>query len=100
MNGIEKNTNDWLNNLVTLSQVREQGEVAIDFQYSLSFDDVKTHFTKIDTPTLLSIMFSFMISLFMILPYILTIRNTKSTYGLRALFSKKRNNKGEHEIEY
>jgi len=100
VNGIEKNTNDWLNNLVTLSQVREQGEVTIDFQYSLSFDDVKTHFTKINTPTLLSIMFSFMISLFMILPYILTIRNTKSSYGLRALFSKKRNNKGEHEIEY
>jgi len=104
VNDVEKNSNYWLNTLVTLSQVREQGEQADDFGYSLSFDDVKTHFITLGSPTGLANGLAVLAYVLMLLSYIFAIRSTKSAYGfralLRALCSKKQNNKGDFDIDF
>jgi hypothetical protein len=97
VNDIEKNSNEWCNTLVTLSQVLERGEQAEDFSYTLGFGDVKTHFTKLGSPTGLAICLAVLAYVLMLLSYIFTIRSTKSTYGFH---SKKQKNKGNFDIEY
>jgi hypothetical protein len=104
VNDIEKKSNEWLNSLVTLSQVREQGEQATDFEYPLGFENVKSIFTKLGNPTMLAIVLVVIAYLLILLSYIFTERSTKSTYGFRALFralfSKKTKNRGKFSIKY
>jgi hypothetical protein len=85
VNDIEKNSNEWLSTLVALSKVREQGEKASDFEYSLSFDDVKTHFTNLDSPTPLSIGLAVLAYVLMLLSWFVTKRSTRFP-GLKFLF--------------
>ncbi|MBE0574154.1 hypothetical protein IH575_04600 [Candidatus Dojkabacteria bacterium] len=85
VNDIEKNSTDWLNTLVTLSQVSEQGEQATDFEYPLSFDDVKTHFTKLDRPAPLSFGLALLAYILMLLSWFVTKRSTRFP-GLKFLF--------------
>ncbi len=105
VNDIEKQSNEWLNTLVTFSQIREQGEQATDFEYPLDFEDVKNDFTKLSTPTTLAISLAVLVYALILLSYIFTVRSTKSTYGfralLRAVFSKKHKKAGsDFDIEY
>jgi hypothetical protein len=106
VNDIEKNSTNWLNTLVSLSEVREQGEQATSsFDYKLSFDDVKTHFTKLDSPTPLSNGLAMLVYILMLLSWFVTKRNTKSTYGFRALFrllfsKKETKTSNDFTIEY
>jgi len=85
VNNIQKNSNEWLNTLVTLSQVREQSEQTTPFDYKLSFDDVKTHFTKLDSPIPLSIGLAMLAYILMLLSWFVTIRSTRFP-GLKFLF--------------
>jgi hypothetical protein len=85
VNDIEKNSNEWLNILVTLSQVRQQGEEAANFEYTLSFDNVKTHFTQIKSPTTLSIGLAVLAYVLMLLSWFVTKRSTRFP-GLKFLF--------------
>ncbi len=85
VNEIEKNSNDWLNTLVTLSQARELGEEASYFSYPLSFDNVKTHFTDLHSPTPLSAGLAALAYLLMLLSWIVTKRSTRFP-GLCFLF--------------
>jgi hypothetical protein len=82
---IEKNSSHWLNTLVKLSQVREQGEQATDFEYSLSFEAVKTHFTKLARPTGLSLGLAVLAYVLMLLSWLVTKRSTRFP-GLIFLF--------------
>lgn len=82
---IEKNSNDWLNTLISLSQVREQGEQATDFEYTLTFDDLKTHFTKFEKPMPLPIGLAVLAYLLMLLSWFVTKRSTRWP-GLKLLF--------------
>ena len=98
VNDIEKKSNEWLNTLVTLSQVREQGEQAADFEYPLGFESVKSNFTKLGNPTMGAVFGAVFAYVLILLAYIFTTRNGKSDYGFRALysaiFSKKQNKTG------
>lgn len=85
VNDIETNSADWLNTLVTLSQVREQGEQATDFEYTLSFKEVKTDFTKLDRPTGLSLELAVLAYVLMLLSWFVTKRSTRFP-GLKFLF--------------
>lgn len=85
VNDIEKNSNDWLNTLVALSQVQEMGEQASNFEYPLSFDDVKTHFTKFHSPTPLSAGLAIFVYLLMLLSWFVTKRSPRFP-GLKFLF--------------
>lgn len=90
---IEKKSTDWLNTLVTLSQVREHGELTNNFPYPLSFEDVKTHFTKLNIPTGLSLGLAVLAYVLMLLSWLVTKRSTRFP-GLKFLFglSKPGNN--------
>lgn len=80
VNDIEKNSNEWLNTLIELSQARQQGESAVDFEYPLSFDDVKAHFTKPDNPSLLSIGLALLAYVLMLLSWFVTKRDGKKNF--------------------
>lgn len=82
VNDIEKNSNEWLNNLVTLSQVREPGEQAEDFEYELKFEDVKTHFTKLGSSSLRSIGLAVLAYILMLLSWFVTKRSTRAVGAL------------------
>ncbi|MFZ4548737.1 MAG: hypothetical protein ACOYN4_14920 [Bacteroidales bacterium] len=94
VNDIEKNSKDWLNTLDNLSQVREQNEQATDFEYYLSFEDVKSHFTKLDSPTPLSIGLAMLAFVLMLLSWFVTKRSTRFP-GLKFLFSFGKSNDNE-----
>jgi hypothetical protein len=100
VNDVEKNSNEWLDTLVQISTVPEIGEESIDFTHKLSFEDMKTHFTTLGKPTLLSIILAMIAWLVMLFPYMIETRNTKSNYGFRAIFTRKQTNKGQYDIEY
>jgi hypothetical protein len=85
VNDIQKNSNEWLNTLVTLSQVREKGEHATDFEYTLSFEDVKKHFTKLESPIGLSLGLAVLAYILMLLSWFVTKRSTRFP-GLKFLF--------------
>jgi energy-coupling factor transporter transmembrane protein EcfT len=79
VNEVEKNSTEWLNELVQFSAYRGKGEQAKNFVYSLSFDDAKEHFTVLGKPALLSIGLVVLAYLLMLLSYFITKRSTKST---------------------
>ena len=89
VNEIEKKSKEWYNTLIRLSQVHERGESegVEDFELKppLSFDDVKTHFTKVDSPSLLSIGLAVLAYLLMLLSWFVTRRSTRFP-GLKLLF--------------
>ncbi len=78
VNDIEKNSNQWLDNLVRLSQVHEFGEEATDFEYAQSFDEVKSNFTIVENPTELAIGFSVLAYVLMLFSWYVTKRNTRA----------------------
>lgn len=82
---IEKNSNEWLDTLVTFSKKRELGEQADNFAYSLSFDNVKTYFTKLDSPSPLAIGLALLVYMLMLLSWFVTKRSTRYP-GLKFLF--------------
>ena len=78
VNNIESDSNDWLNELAALSSVREKGERTNDFDYKLSFGDVKKHFETPGKPAPLSIGLAVGAYLLMVLSYLISERSTKS----------------------
>jgi hypothetical protein len=74
---IEEKSISWRNDLVENSTIREAGEVAADFDYPLTFPNVKTNFTTLGTPTPLAIGLAVLAWLLMLLPWFITERSTK-----------------------
>ncbi len=85
VNHIENKSNKWLSTLVTLSQIRQLGEQTTDYSYTLSFGDVKTHFTQLESPTLLSVGLAVLAYVLMLLSWMVTPRHTRWP-GLKLLF--------------
>jgi energy-coupling factor transporter transmembrane protein EcfT len=78
VNDIEKNSTNWQETLITLSQALEQGEQPPEFKYTPpSFDDVKPHFTELKSPTPPSIGFALIAYLLMLLAWFVTKRSGK-----------------------
>lgn len=82
---IEKNSNEWFSTLATLSIARGKNENASDFGPPPSFNDVKTYFTKLDSPTLISIGLAVLAYVLMLLSWFVTKRSTRFP-GLKFLF--------------
>ena len=82
VNNIDKNSNQWLSYLVQQSQIREENEQASDFNYLLSFEDVKTHFVKLDNPKPLTIGIAGIAYVLMLLSWFVTKRDSRSTGSL------------------
>lgn len=94
VNDIEKNSNEWLNTLVKISKVREKGEQASDFEYTLSFDDVKTHFTKLNRPTNIALVLAVLAYVLMLLSWFVTKRSTRFP-GFNFLFGLGKSSENE-----
>lgn len=95
VNEIEKNSKDWLAQLVAFSKVREKGESASlpNFPYQLNFNDVKVYFTTNDKPTPFSIGLAALAYLLMFLSYFISKRSSKTTIGTTK-------QKGEYDIDF
>ena len=74
---IEKNSSEWLDTLVTYSKKRELGEQVANFDDSLSFDNVKIYFTKLESPTPFSIVLGVVSYAFMLLPWYVAKRDLR-----------------------
>jgi len=77
---VELNSNGWLAQLIEFSTVREKCEQVKqvnNFAYKLEFDNVKKYFTASGGPTLLSIGFTILLYVLMLLPYIFSRRSSK-----------------------
>jgi len=89
-NNVEQNSKDWKSKLIKLSEIREIGEKREVFKYKLDgFNGVQKYFTTHSNPTPVSIGLSIVAYLLMLVSYVLTTRSTRSSFGFRALFSKK-----------
>jgi hypothetical protein len=75
---VGQNSDDWLSGLIELSTVREKNEQADNFAYKLEFDNVKKYFTAPGRPTLFSISSAILLYVLMLLPWLFSIRSSKS----------------------
>jgi hypothetical protein len=100
VNNINSQPQEWKKKFIKLSEWRETGESADNFNYDLSTAEVTNYFIKFGSPTPLSIGLAIGLYVLMLLSYIFTIRSTKSTCGFRALFAKKAETKGPIDIDY
>ena len=74
---VDKRTNESLTKLVELSTVRENGEITQDFCFPLEFEDLKTDFTVITPPTILTITLCFLAWALMLFSWFVTKRDGK-----------------------
>jgi hypothetical protein len=79
VNDVENNSKDWLKQLIGFSKVREKGENYTNFNYQLTFNDVKTHFTTIGRPSLLSVGLAAIAYVLMLLSWFVGKRHSRST---------------------
>lgn len=97
VNEIESNSTNWRDTLVALSEVRQLGEDdgnTDDFNYNLSFSDVKKYFTQLESPKPTSTGIAFLVYFLMLLSWVVTKRSTKFP-GLKLLFGLDRSNENE-----
>ena len=85
MNSIEHNSKEWLAELISLSSIREKSEQTEDFTYNLTFEDVKTHFTKRGNPTPFTIGLAVISYILMLLSWFITKRHTRFP-GIKIIF--------------
>jgi hypothetical protein len=85
INNIDKNSKKWKEELITISKIRETGEKADDFVYSIPFNEVTKYFTKLGNPKSLSAVYAILIYVLMLLSWIFTKRDSKWP-GLKLIF--------------
>ena len=75
VNQVEPNSMKWRNELIQISEVRNKGEIADDFDFNLSFEDVIGHFIQQGTPTEISCGLAFLLTfVLMLLWWVVTKR--------------------------
>lgn len=79
---LEQNSKKWNAELVKISKIRETGETAEDFKYSLSFNDVITYFTALEKPSTFSIVVAIIGYLLMLLSWFITKRDSRGNGAL------------------
>lgn len=87
-NEVEQYSNQWLNDLVTLSKIRERSkkgaeENAQNFDHTLLSDDVKVYFTTRGKPTALAIGSAFVAYILMLLSWFVSKRDSRSIGALQ-----------------
>ena len=90
---VEKyNLTQWKNDLIEYSEFRATGEIAENFEYPLSFNDVTGKMTQLSSPNGVSILYSVGLCILMIVSYIVTKRHPRYP-GLKVIFGKDKNDK-------
>lgn len=85
MNNMKSNLTSWKDQLKQFSAFRAQGEIADEFDYPLTFDDVNNKFTELGSPTALSILCAIGLYVLMLLSYFITKRHTRYP-GFKVIF--------------
>lgn len=83
---VKTESEGWLNTLVDYSRVREKGEVAKDFEYDLSFSEVKDILTQEKAPGAFSIILSIILWGMMMFSWMITKRHPRFP-GWKMIFS-------------
>lgn len=86
------NLTQWKNDLIEYSEFRATGEIAENFEYPLSFNDVTGKMTQLSSPKFDSILYSVGLCILMIVSYIVTKRHPRYP-GLKVIFGKDKNDK-------
>lgn len=86
INKVETNLTAWKDELKQFSSsFKAEGEVAEDFDYSLTFNDITDKFITLGSPTMFSIVIAIGLYLLMLLSYFITKRHTRYP-GLKVIF--------------
>lgn len=86
INDVERNVTDWRNELVRLSSFRAQGEMADNFYFPLTFEDVSDRISEFrPNPTMLSFVIALGLYLLMLFSYFITKRHTRFP-GCKVIF--------------
>ena len=75
INDVEKNLTSWKTDLANYSRFRAKGEVADDFEYSLSFNDVKGRMTQLGRPNWIAVLCAIGLYFLMLISYLVTRRH-------------------------
>lgn len=80
---IEDKSNEWLSSLNSFSQYNEYpGPINNNYDYELSFEDVKVHFTKKEEPTIISIGLAAFTYILILFPWFISKRGTRGRGGV------------------
>jgi len=94
INELDNNLTDWKNQLKQFSSFRAEGEVADDFDFSITFADVTNKFTELDSPTIFSLAVALFLYFLMLFSYYITRRDSRYP-GLKVIFGTV--SKGDNE---
>ena len=86
------NLTKWKNDLIEYSGFRANGEIAENFEYPLSLNDVTEKMTQLNSPNGVSVLYSVGLCILMIVSYIVTKRHPRYP-GLKVVFGKDKNDK-------
>jgi hypothetical protein len=91
---VEKNSEEWRDELVDLSKITPFGEPnPMEFNYELSFGDAKEHLEKVSESSYFSIGLATLACLLMLFSYFITKRDSKSPIC-------KQTARGNYDVEY
>lgn len=82
---VDYNLTSWKEDLIQYSKFRADGEVADDFDYPLSFNDVTWKMTLLSSPNWTSILYGVGLCFLMIVSYLVTKRHPRYP-GLKVIF--------------
>jgi hypothetical protein len=85
MNEVERNLTSWKEQLKEFSSFRAQGEIASNFDYTLTFDDATNRMKYLGSLTSLSMLYAVCLYALMLLSYFITKRHTRYP-GLKVIF--------------
>lgn len=85
VNDVEKNTKKWRDQLIEFSKFRQNGEQIENFEFQLSFGDIKQHFTTFGNYTTTSFLMAIIAYAIMLLSWFNTKRDGK-TFGKLASY--------------
>lgn len=89
---VKENLTQWKTDLIKDAEFRADGEIAEDYEYPLSFNDVTGKMTQLGSPNWVSILCSVGLCFLMIVSYIVTKRHPRYP-GLKVIFGKDKNDK-------
>ena len=84
---LPQSASNWRSKLIEYSKVREQGEIARDFSYELTFGDVSSLLTEKKRPKTLPVIISIVIWALMLFSWLITERDSRFP-GFKRVFRK------------
>lgn len=88
-NEIAAKAENWKQELIGYSHIREKGEEAEDFSFQLSFGNVSSYLTDVESPTIIPILLSIALWAMMLFSWLITKRGTRFP-GFKRVFGREK----------